>query len=165
MQFLLSTPRMIRPVDDNDPSDIDQVTLLGLLFPSLQNRCVDSVFAPPAPLTQLHELQEQFDEEIFNMSAEPLTTGGVPPPAPTVPVTTDHPGEYGFLLRFQKSGTAKSVTSTVSSRLEPLSHAKPLIFIHSRQIASFSFTRREPMALLVTQPTARCGWSLGFTSG
>ena len=34
--------------------------------------------------------------------------------APTVPTTSDYPGDYGFQLRFQKSGTAKSVTSTVS---------------------------------------------------
>ncbi|MEQ2167762.1 hypothetical protein GOODEAATRI_007314 [Goodea atripinnis] len=34
------------------------------------------------------------------------------PPSSTVPVTTDHAGDFGFELRFQKSGTAKSVTST-----------------------------------------------------
>ncbi|XP_051908323.1 cellular tumor antigen p53-like isoform X2 [Hippocampus zosterae] len=69
---------------------------------------------------QLNELQEQFNEDIFNMTPEPLTNEGVPPPAPTVPVTTDHPGEYDFLLRFQKSGTAKSVTSTFSGMLNKL---------------------------------------------
>uniref|UniRef100_A0A8C9ZEJ7 Cellular tumor antigen p53 n=1 Tax=Sander lucioperca TaxID=283035 RepID=A0A8C9ZEJ7_SANLU len=48
------------------------------------------------------------------------TKDGVTPPASTVPVTTDYPGEYGFQLRFQKSGTAKSVTSTYSELLNKL---------------------------------------------
>jgi len=42
------------------------------------------------------------------------------PPASTVPTTTDHPGEFGFQIRFQKSGTAKSVTSTYSAQLNKL---------------------------------------------
>ncbi|CAL8327212.1 unnamed protein product [Lota lota] len=42
------------------------------------------------------------------------------PAAPTVPTTSDYAGVYGFQLRFQKSGTAKSVTSTYSSVLNKL---------------------------------------------
>lgn len=49
------------------------------------------------------------------------------PTTPTVPVTTDYPGEYGFQLRFQKSGTAKSVTSTVSSQRHKISNFEVLI--------------------------------------
>uniref|UniRef100_A0A1A8EPU0 Cellular tumor antigen p53 n=1 Tax=Nothobranchius korthausae TaxID=1143690 RepID=A0A1A8EPU0_9TELE len=42
------------------------------------------------------------------------------PTSSTVPVTTDHPGDYQLELRFQKSGTAKSVTSTFSEQLNKL---------------------------------------------
>lgn len=56
-----------------------------------------------------------FNEELFNLPPEPLSRDGANSSSPTVPVTTDYPGEYGFELRFQKSGTAKSVTSTVST--------------------------------------------------
>lgn len=56
----------------------------------------------------------EFDPQLFDMAPEMSTKESVTPPASTVPVTTDYPGEYGFQLRFQKSGTAKSVTSTVS---------------------------------------------------
>uniref|UniRef100_UPI0037E8590B cellular tumor antigen p53-like n=1 Tax=Semicossyphus pulcher TaxID=241346 RepID=UPI0037E8590B len=63
-------------------------------------------------------LAEGFDN-FFNFP-ETSTTDGVTPPASTVPVTTDYPGEYGFQLRFQKSGTAKSVTSTYSELLNKL---------------------------------------------
>uniref|UniRef100_A0A1A8UK50 Cellular tumor antigen p53 n=1 Tax=Nothobranchius furzeri TaxID=105023 RepID=A0A1A8UK50_NOTFU len=42
------------------------------------------------------------------------------PTSSTVPVTTDHPGDYQLELRFQKSGTTKSVTSTFSEQLNKL---------------------------------------------
>ncbi|KAM6960378.1 cellular tumor antigen p53 [Tautogolabrus adspersus] len=61
-----------------------------------------------------HELPT-FDENLFNLP-EMSTKDGVTPPASTVPVTSDYPGDYDFQLRFQKSGTAKSVTSTISER-------------------------------------------------
>ncbi|XP_075968383.1 cellular tumor antigen p53-like [Anarhichas minor] len=65
-------------------------------------------------------LNEDFDENLFELPMEMPTTDSVTPPSSTVPVTTDHPGEYGFQLRFQKSGTAKSVTSTYSESLNKL---------------------------------------------
>lgn len=65
-------------------------------------------------------LDERFDEKLFELPLEMATKDGVTPPSSTVPVTTDHPGEYGFQLRFQKSGTAKSVTSTYSELLNKL---------------------------------------------
>lgn len=66
-------------------------------------------------------LTEGFDENLlFELPAETLTKDAVTPPASTVPVTTDYPGECGFQLRFQKSGTAKSVTSTYSELLNKL---------------------------------------------
>ncbi|XP_061524810.1 cellular tumor antigen p53 [Phycodurus eques] len=74
----------------------------------------------PSSTNQLQGLPEQFDENLFNMAAEAPVSDGVPPPASTVPVTTDHPGDYGFLLRFHNSGTAKSVTSTYSVMLDKL---------------------------------------------
>uniref|UniRef100_A0A3Q1HGV2 Cellular tumor antigen p53 n=1 Tax=Acanthochromis polyacanthus TaxID=80966 RepID=A0A3Q1HGV2_9TELE len=65
-------------------------------------------------------LTEGFDENLFELPAEMLPKDAVTPPASTVPVTTDYPGKYGFQLRFQKSGTAKSVTSTFSELLNKL---------------------------------------------
>lgn len=65
---------------------------------------------------QLMDYQDlPFNEDLFNLSSELLNKDGANSSSPTVPVTTDYPGEYGFELRFQKSGTAKSVTSTVST--------------------------------------------------
>ncbi|XP_056298875.1 cellular tumor antigen p53 isoform X2 [Pseudoliparis swirei] len=65
-------------------------------------------------------LTEGFDEKLFELFPEVSPKDSVTPPASTVPVTTDHPGEFGFQLRFQKSGTAKSVTSTYSELLNKL---------------------------------------------
>ncbi|KAL6118579.1 tp53 [Pungitius sinensis] len=61
-----------------------------------------------------------FDADLFELSPETSTADGVTPPASTVPVTSDHPGEFGFQVRFQKSGMAKSVTSTYSEHLNKL---------------------------------------------
>lgn len=63
------------------------------------------------------DLTEAFDEKLFELPPESSIKEGATPPSSTVPVTTDHPGEYDFQLRFQQSGTAKSVTSTVRSVL------------------------------------------------
>lgn len=65
-------------------------------------------------------LAEGFDENLFELLPETSVKEAATPPSSTVPVTTDHPGEYGFQLRFQQSGTAKSVTSTYSERLNKL---------------------------------------------
>ncbi|XP_068611857.1 cellular tumor antigen p53 [Brachionichthys hirsutus] len=65
-------------------------------------------------------LADGFDEKFFELPPESPVKDFVTPPASTVPVTTDHPGAYGFQLRFQKSGTAKSVTSTYSELLNKL---------------------------------------------
>lgn len=73
---------------------------------------------------QLMSYQDElaFNEELFNLASELPNKDGANSSSPTVPVTTDHPGEYGFELRFQKSGTAKSVTSTVSAPQPKISH-------------------------------------------
>uniref|UniRef100_A0A3Q3H0Q2 Cellular tumor antigen p53 n=1 Tax=Labrus bergylta TaxID=56723 RepID=A0A3Q3H0Q2_9LABR len=65
-----------------------------------------------------HELTG-FDETLFNLP-EMSTKETVTPPASTVPVTSDYPGDFDFQLRFRKSGTAKSVTSTYSELLNKL---------------------------------------------
>lgn len=67
-----------------------------------------------------HDLAEGFDEKLFELTPEVTSNDHVTPPACTVPVTSDHAGEYGFRLRFHKSGTAKSVTSTFSETLNKL---------------------------------------------
>ncbi|KAG8006154.1 Cellular tumor antigen p53 [Nibea albiflora] len=88
----------------------------------------DSVMPPPLTVTPIgvndifmtDPALNEFDPQIFDMAPEMSTKESVTPPASTVPVTTDYPGEYGFQLRFQKSGTAKSVTSTYSEQLNKL---------------------------------------------
>ncbi|XP_034532378.1 cellular tumor antigen p53 [Notolabrus celidotus] len=62
---------------------------------------------------------EEFDENLFNLP-DMSSKDGITPPASTVPVTSDYPGDYDFRLQFQKSGTAKSVTSTYSEILNKL---------------------------------------------
>uniref|UniRef100_A0A8B9RES2 Cellular tumor antigen p53 n=1 Tax=Astyanax mexicanus TaxID=7994 RepID=A0A8B9RES2_ASTMX len=65
------------------------------------------------------DLQGVFNEPLFEVasdSPQPSTS----PPTPTIPVATDYPGVHGFTLRFQQSGTAKSVTSTYSPDLNKL---------------------------------------------
>uniref|UniRef100_A0A8C7WPM9 Cellular tumor antigen p53 n=1 Tax=Oryzias sinensis TaxID=183150 RepID=A0A8C7WPM9_9TELE len=66
------------------------------------------------------DLSGTFDDKIFDIPIEPVPTNEVNPPPTTVPVTTDYPGSYELELRFQKSGTAKSVTSTYSETLNKL---------------------------------------------
>uniref|UniRef100_A0A1A7X7J4 Cellular tumor antigen p53 n=1 Tax=Iconisemion striatum TaxID=60296 RepID=A0A1A7X7J4_9TELE len=67
------------------------------------------------------------------------------PTSSTVPVTTDHPGEYQFELRFQKSGTAKSVTSTFSEQLNKLfcqlEKTSPIEVRVSRELPQNAFIR------------------------
>uniref|UniRef100_A0AAZ3R767 Cellular tumor antigen p53 n=1 Tax=Oncorhynchus tshawytscha TaxID=74940 RepID=A0AAZ3R767_ONCTS len=81
---------------------------------------LDVSLAPVLPEATFHE---DFDEGLFELpeplAVEPLMLplDSVPPPASTVPSTIDYPGEHGFQLRFHKSGTAKSVTSTYSVQL------------------------------------------------
>ncbi|XP_014062244.2 cellular tumor antigen p53 isoform X2 [Salmo salar] len=71
-------------------------------------------------------LHKVFDEGLFELLEPPVvepsvsTLDSVPPTASTVPSTNDYPGKHGFQLRFQKSGTAKSVTSTYSVQLNKL---------------------------------------------
>nr|XP_020441547.1 cellular tumor antigen p53 [Monopterus albus]XP_020441548.1 cellular tumor antigen p53 [Monopterus albus] len=66
-----------------------------------------------------HALPQGF-ENLFDMTSELLPKEGITPPFSNGPVTSDYPGEYGFKLRFQNSGTAKSVTSTFSEVLNKL---------------------------------------------
>ncbi|XP_028330509.1 cellular tumor antigen p53 [Gouania willdenowi] len=68
-------------------------------------------------------LPEMFD--VYGLSSETPNTDAVTPSvttvaSSTVPVTTDYPGDYDFQLRFEKSGTAKSVTSTYSELINKL---------------------------------------------
>ncbi|XP_061817156.1 cellular tumor antigen p53 isoform X2 [Nerophis lumbriciformis] len=72
-----------------------------------------------APIYDDQSLTDNFDEDLFELPPS-MVVVAAPSTIPTVPVTTDCPGEYGFQLRFQKSGTAKSVTSTFSEVLNKL---------------------------------------------
>uniref|UniRef100_A0A146P3Z1 Cellular tumor antigen p53 n=1 Tax=Fundulus heteroclitus TaxID=8078 RepID=A0A146P3Z1_FUNHE len=69
---------------------------------------------------QLNLLGSSQDITTFELLMKDVSTPDPNPPSSTVPVTTDHAGEYGFDLHFQKSGTAKSVTSTYSEQLTKL---------------------------------------------
>ncbi|KAM9425397.1 cellular tumor antigen p53 [Pholidichthys leucotaenia] len=87
---------------------------------------VESVVAPEYPWSaneqvqmMLNNLTEGFDERFFEFPAE-TSPQDANPPSSTVPVTSDYPGEYGFELVFQKSGMAKSVTTTYSEVLNKL---------------------------------------------
>ncbi|XP_056156040.1 cellular tumor antigen p53 [Lampris incognitus] len=77
------------------------------------NACVEDLSLLPDPSLSLG-----FDEDVLELRPDVLETQT--PSASTVPTATDYPGEYGFQLRFQKSGTAKSVTSTYSDQLNKL---------------------------------------------
>uniref|UniRef100_A0A3Q0SF85 Cellular tumor antigen p53 n=1 Tax=Amphilophus citrinellus TaxID=61819 RepID=A0A3Q0SF85_AMPCI len=96
----------------------------GSLPPSTETLAWPHLSTCPSPLQTRRDseqnLTENFDEKLFELPSEILPKDGVTPPASTVPVTTDYPGEYSFQLRFQKSGTAKSVTSTYSEQLNKL---------------------------------------------
>uniref|UniRef100_A0A8C6WP97 Cellular tumor antigen p53 n=1 Tax=Neogobius melanostomus TaxID=47308 RepID=A0A8C6WP97_9GOBI len=80
--------------------------------------CYDDCLIHIQSLQDLGDFTERFDENLFNMDIEPPQSA--PPSGSTVPETGDYPGEYEFTLRFQKSGTAKSVTSTYSETLNKL---------------------------------------------
>ncbi|KAM3857418.1 cellular tumor antigen p53 [Diretmus argenteus] len=68
-----------------------------------------------------NNLPSEFDEGLlFALPPDVSLMDNLTPPASTVPTTTDYPGEFGFQLRFQKTGTAKSVTSTYSVQLNKL---------------------------------------------
>jgi len=79
----------------------------GSLFNELPPQELSSEL-PPQELSSELPPQELSSVDILN------------PPSSTVPTTTDYPGQYGFQLRFQQSGTAKSVTSTFSAQLKKL---------------------------------------------
>ncbi|XP_028973560.1 cellular tumor antigen p53 [Esox lucius] len=82
----------------------------------------DDLDATLLPESTLDDGFERLFELTDQPVAEPFVTpaDNVPPTASTVPSTVDYPGEHGFQLRFQKSGTAKSVTSTFSAQLNKL---------------------------------------------
>ncbi|KAL7835204.1 hypothetical protein SRHO_G00294510 [Serrasalmus rhombeus] len=73
-------------------------------------------------------VNEEFPEDLQSMLVQPLfdevsaepPQPSTSPPASTVPVATDYPGAHAFTLRFQQSGTAKSVTCTFSPELNKL---------------------------------------------
>ncbi|CAL9694736.1 unnamed protein product [Knipowitschia caucasica] len=67
---------------------------------------------------EFNALAEGFDEKLFEIGGTPGAS--FCSSASSVLETCDHPGNHDFTLRFQKSGTAKSVTSTYSESLNKL---------------------------------------------
>ncbi|KAJ0006602.1 hypothetical protein NQD34_013875 [Periophthalmus magnuspinnatus] len=88
------------------------------LWGSLPTEPISTMVNDMDPWPELGAL-DTFNEEIFELGQNEVAPSAVPS-ASTVPETRDYPGECDFTLRFQKSGTAKSVTSTYSESLNKL---------------------------------------------
>ncbi|XP_028831252.1 cellular tumor antigen p53-like [Denticeps clupeoides] len=59
-------------------------------------------------------------EVVLQLPSGSCCTDNLPPTATTVPSTSDYPGEYEFQIRFTQFSTAKSATSTFSTKLNKL---------------------------------------------
>ncbi|MEQ2239828.1 Cellular tumor antigen p53 [Ilyodon furcidens] len=99
------------------------------LWENVVNTISDENNAPQGILDEANQMQllgQAQSLSAFDLLLNEELPGEIPtqefanPPSSTVPVTTDHAGDFGFELRFQKSGTAKSVTSTYSEMLNKL---------------------------------------------
>ncbi|XP_039649917.1 uncharacterized protein LOC120555321 [Perca fluviatilis] len=101
----------------------------GSISPGTIKRCVGWANSRGASVNKVYPLWETaltpsistIPENLFESPPPPdiSTKDSVTPPVSAVPVTTDCPGD-SLQLRFQKSGTAKSVTSTYSELLNKL---------------------------------------------
>ncbi|XP_055012414.1 cellular tumor antigen p53 [Boleophthalmus pectinirostris] len=104
-------------MDELTPS---QETTFLELWGSISTPSISTMATDEEPWpTNLNALANDFDERLFELSQNEIPPS-MPPSASSVPETCDYPGEYNFTLRFQKSGTAKSVTSTFSETLNKL---------------------------------------------
>ncbi|KAG9281523.1 cellular tumor antigen p53 isoform X1 [Astyanax mexicanus] len=108
-----SLAAMEEPREPSESQEFAELWLQNLMVAQPDNSSwVNDEYLP-------EDLQGVFNEPLFEVasdSPQPSTS----PPTPTIPVATDYPGVHGFTLRFQQSGTAKSVTSTYSPDLNKL---------------------------------------------
>ncbi|XP_047241731.1 cellular tumor antigen p53 [Girardinichthys multiradiatus] len=113
--------------------DLTSLPLSQDTFHALWENVVNTISnennAPQGTLDEANQMQllEQAQSlPDFDLLLDEGLPGEIPtqefanPPSSTVPVTTDHAGDFGFELCFQKSGMAKSVTSTYSEMLNKL---------------------------------------------
>lgn len=110
-------------MEELDSPPLSQGSFLQMWHHMVQSP-TESLSGLDVPLLPDAALHQGFDEGLFELpdtlepSVSPMDC--VPPPASSVPSTIDYPGQHGFQLRFQQTGTTKSVTSTFSQQLNKL---------------------------------------------